>query len=105
MYRSHRMHWIRGAVRFGAFGLLLYCFSPLTFAQNCTVYGLVRDIEGKASAGISVVLENSTYGFHQTTITAMDGSFRFREVPPASGYQVSAIVHQQIVAASVVNLN
>lgn len=65
---------------------------------NATIYGSVYDAAGKPAAGVSVTLENASLGLFQTVTTTDDGTFRFREIPPTSGYKVAAIVNGQRVA-------
>jgi len=85
---------------------LLLCLLPVLAAgQNATVYGSVSDSQGKPAGGVVIALDNSSIGFHQTATSAADGGFRFRQVPPASGYQVVAIMQEHEVSARFVTVN
>ncbi len=97
MSRNHR--------RIPTIAMLLCLLPVLAAAQSGTVYGTVNDDQGKAARGVQVALENPKIGFRQRTTTAADGGFRFREVPPASGYQVTALIQQKVVSARSLNLN
>jgi hypothetical protein len=92
--------------RIVAIMMLVVCaFPQLVAAQNATVYGSVIDAQGKSASGVWVALDNASIGFHKKTLTDRSGDFRFREVPPASGYQVTAVLQQEKVSPHFVNVN
>jgi protocatechuate 3,4-dioxygenase beta subunit len=69
-----------------AFGLLSFSLTHRVFAQSLgnagTIEGNVVDPSGAAVAKAVVTLHNAVSGYHQTTTTASDGSFRFGNIPP-----------------------
>ena len=68
------------------------CAMAFAASQNAVVYGTVYDASAKPLAGVQVLLENPANGFpSRTTTTTSDGTYTFSEVPPASGYKVTAL--------------
>jgi hypothetical protein len=69
-----------------AFGLLFFSLTHRVFAQSLgnagTIEGNVVDPSGAAVAKAPVTIHNAISGYHQATITATDGSFRFSNIPP-----------------------
>ena len=60
--------------------------------QNAMVYGTVYDASGKALSGATVVISNPAIGLNRTTTSGSDGSYTFAEIPPAEGYELTALV-------------
>ena len=54
----------------------LLLFSLWSFAQPITVQGKVKDTEGVAMPGVTVMLKGTTQG----TITSMDGDYTLKEI-------------------------
>ncbi len=79
-------------------GCLLLFFSIETFAQQLTVKGIVKDVNGDAVIGASVLLKGTTNG----TITDLDGNFSLFDVPEASTIEISFIgyITQNVKASS-----
>ncbi len=74
-------------------------------AQTGVVFGIVANDRGQGVAGVEVILDNPGIAFHQRTVTGADGRFRFREVPPASAYQVSVVLQGKALPPRSLNLN
>lgn len=70
--------------------LLLCAATAFAASQNAVLYGTVYDAGAAPLAGVTVTLENPAIGFSRTTTTASDGSYSFSEVPPATGYKLTA---------------
>ncbi|HSE48946.1 MAG TPA: TonB-dependent receptor [Terriglobales bacterium] len=70
--------------------LLLCATAAFGASQNAVLYGTVYDAGGGAISGATVTLDNPAIGFSRTTTTASDGTYSFSEVPPASGYKLTA---------------
>jgi len=70
--------------------LLLCAAMAFAASQNAVVYGTVYDASAKPLPGVKVTLENPAIAFSRTSTTASDGTYTFSEVPPASGYKVTA---------------
>lgn len=66
-------------------------------SQNATVYGTVLDQNKKPMAGVKVTLANPVIALSRSTITGTDGTYTFAEVPPASGYTVTASADGRVV--------
>ncbi|MDP9267746.1 MAG: carboxypeptidase regulatory-like domain-containing protein [Acidobacteriota bacterium] len=71
--------------------LLLCAAMAFAASQNAVVYGTVYDASAKPLAGVKVTLENPAIAFSRAATTASDGTYTFSEVPPASGYKVTAL--------------
>jgi len=76
---------------------LLVSLPAFAATQNAVVYGTVYDSAGNPMAGVTVTLENPSFGFSRTTSTGSDGSYNFAEVPPAEGYKVTATLNGRTV--------
>jgi len=70
--------------------LILACAAVASATQNAVVYGTVYDRQAKPIPGVQVTFENRGTGFSRTTTTAADGTYTFSEVPPGSGYRLTA---------------
>src|SRR5947209_20388033 len=66
-------------------------FIPCLHAQNAVVLGTVVSQTDAPMAGVNVLLENTSTGFVRSVVTGTDGCYVINEVPPADGYQISAI--------------
>ncbi|HTK94663.1 MAG TPA: carboxypeptidase-like regulatory domain-containing protein, partial [Terriglobales bacterium] len=77
--------------------LLLCAAMAFAASQNAVVYGTVYDASAKPLAGAKVMLENPAIAFSRTATTAADGTYSFPEVPPASGYKLSAAQGDKVI--------
>ncbi|MDR6338863.1 iron complex outermembrane receptor protein [Filimonas zeae] len=75
-------------LRTAAFFSLLVLLQLSAFAQTGNVKGLIRNEKGEAVAGATVVLNNATARFNQSTRTDSGGLFRFTQVPVGNGYSI-----------------
>jgi Carboxypeptidase regulatory-like domain len=78
---------LRGAV-LGVVFLLVWSF-PLRAQQFSAVSGVVSDKSGGVVSGVTVELENSQLGVHQTTTTNDLGFYQFLRQTPAQGYSLT----------------
>src|ERR1700683_242711 len=70
--------------------LIAFLSAPLCFGQNASgMTGLVSDQSGAAVPGVVILLENKTTGLKYSTTTNEVGFYRFSEIPPGQGYQVT----------------
>jgi len=69
--------------------VMLLFLSVVVFSQVRTgnIYGTVVDQNDRALPGVSVTLSSSKIG-NMTTVTSMEGKFRFLSLPPASDYSL-----------------
>jgi outer membrane receptor for ferrienterochelin and colicin len=74
---------------FAAFSLWLF---PLCLHAQGTaiVEGVVRDNRGEAIAGLTLTLTNVKTGITQSTVSGIDGTFRFVSLPTAGSYTLQA---------------
>lgn len=54
--------------------------------SSASVNGVVRDANGKAVEGVTVVIQNRAQSFRQTTVTDAAGTFNFSQIPDGQGY-------------------
>ena len=78
-------------------GMLL--MASLAAAQT-TITGNVYSADGKTPAlGATIVLKNPAIGFSRTATTDGQGNYVFDSVPPASGYDIEAVVNGKTIAS------
>ena len=81
------LHPIRSVA---ALPLLILLFSTSILAQStdASFTGVVKDEQGVAIPGASVVIKNASTGFQTGSVTAVDGRYTFRQLPLGGPYQV-----------------
>ena len=71
-------------------GLSMLLLLPACFAQDVAgMTGQVTDKSGAAVTGVEVTLRNPSTGFKLTEFTNSIGFYRFAQIPPGQGYEVT----------------
>ena len=87
---EYRNRWITVRAFALAVAVLLSLVGQRAMGQATSgVTGVVTDQSGAVIAGVQVTLRNPATSFEVSTATNRDGSYQFRLVPPANGYQLT----------------
>ena len=86
---------------------IMCCLSAVAFGQetNGNIEGIVKDEQGGAIAGVSVIVasKSNTTGFKQTVISDSGGQFRVNEIPPGI-YTVTTVANAGFGAVTIDNV-
>lgn len=70
--------------------IALLCPSSLYAQGTATIEGIVRDTQGEALVGATLTLTNVKTGATQSTVSSVDGTFRFVSLSTAGSYTLQA---------------
>ncbi|PIO48747.1 MAG: hypothetical protein CMR00_03565 [[Chlorobium] sp. 445] len=70
--------------------IALLCPSSLYAQGTATIEGVVRDTQGEALVGATLTLTNVKTGATQSTVSSVDGTFRFVSLSTAGSYTLQA---------------
>jgi hypothetical protein len=94
--------WLKRSL---SFVVLLFLMSVVAFAQDtASLTGLVVDSSGAVVVGAKVSLLNPARSIDANAVTDKDGSYRFPNVPPAPGYQIT-ITHDGFAPVTITDMD
>lgn len=71
----------------GVMSVVIWGLSLILYAQDITVHGTIRDIDGELLVGVTVQVQGTATG----TITDADGHFVLQNVPPSASLEISYV--------------